>query len=70
MEGESGREGEKEGEGRVGERERERKRGRKEREETSSYTTLFIWKYDTFVGVFEIWLWINLITPSGYVISC
>ena len=66
MEGERGREGEKEGEERVGERER----GRKEREETSSYTTLFIWKYDTFVGVFEIWLWINLITPWGYVISC
>ena len=45
MEGERGSEGEREE--RVGEKERER--GRKEREETSSYTTLFIWKYDTFV---------------------
>ena len=44
MEGERGREGEREGE-----REKERERGRKEREKTSSYTTLFIWKHDTFV---------------------
>ena len=37
------REKKREREERVGEREREK------REETSSYTTLFIWKYDTFV---------------------
>ena len=51
MEGERGREGEREGE--RGQKER-RDREEREREETYSYTTLSIRKYDTFVGVFEI----------------